>query len=104
MIPTASRVAMTFASWITAFFRASGAGMRASARGVMLAIATGFLALPVHAVEGIFVKSAMVEPVEGGWQLEAEFDIQFTQRLEEAVNRGVPLYFVVEFELSRPRW
>ena len=29
---------------------------------------------------------------------------QFSPRLEEAVNRGVPLYFVVEFELARPRW
>ena len=37
-------------------------------------------------------------------QLNADFDIQFSPRLEEAVNRGVPLYFVVEFELSRPRW
>ena len=33
-----------------------------------------------------------------------EFDITFSPRLEEAVNRGVPLYFVVEFELARPRW
>ena len=30
--------------------------------------------------------------------------MQLSQRLEEAVNRGVPLYFVVEFELARPRW
>lgn len=61
------------------------------------------LALPAFA-EGISVKSATVEAAEDGWQLDAEFDIQFSPRLEEAVNRGVPLYFVVEFELSRPRW
>jgi hypothetical protein len=54
--------------------------------------------------EGISVKSATVEAIEDGWQLDAEFDIQFNPRLEEAVNRGVPLYFVVEFELARPRW
>ena len=56
------------------------------------------------AAEGISVKSATLEAVDDGWQLDAEFDIQFSQRLEEAVNRGVPLYFVLEFELSRPRW
>ncbi|MGZ5031577.1 MAG: DUF4390 domain-containing protein [Usitatibacter sp.] len=54
--------------------------------------------------EGIAVQSASIEPDDDGWQLQAEFDIQFSPRLEEAVNRGVPLYFVVEFELARPRW
>lgn len=54
--------------------------------------------------EGIAVTNATVEQNEDGWQLNADFDVQFSQRLEEAVTRGVPLYFVVEFELSRPRW
>ena len=45
-----------------------------------------------------------VEAGDDGYQLNADFDVQFSQRLEEAVTRGVPLYFVVEFELSRPRW
>jgi hypothetical protein len=54
--------------------------------------------------EGINVRSASLEASEDGWQLQTDFDIQFSQRLEEAVNRGVPLYFVVEVEISRPRW
>jgi hypothetical protein len=58
---------------------------------------------PVHA-EGIDVKSAALVQDEDGWHVDAQFDVQFSPRLEEAVNRGVPLYFVVEFELSRPRW
>ena len=62
------------------------------------------MSVPLAHAEGIAVKSATVEPDEGGWLLDAEFDIQFSPRLEEAVNRGVPLYFVVEFELLRPRW
>ena len=48
--------------------------------------------------------SAAIENGDDGWQLNADFDVQFSPRLEEAVTRGVPLYFVVEFELSRPRW
>jgi hypothetical protein len=59
---------------------------------------------PAALAEGIEVRSATLEPDEEGWNLEASFDIQFSPRLEEAVNRGVPLYFVAEFELSRPRW
>ena len=54
--------------------------------------------------EGISIRSASLEPSEDGWQLQADFDVQFSQRLEEAVNRGVPLYFIVELEISRPRW
>jgi hypothetical protein len=68
---------------------------------VLLALLAG--APAVHA-EGIALKSAKVEAVEEGWQVDAEFDIQFSPRLEEAVNRGVPLYFVLEFEMTRPRW
>jgi len=54
--------------------------------------------------EGIGVRQASIDLAEDGWQLQGDFDIQFSPRLEEAVNRGVPLYFVVEFEISRPRW
>lgn len=38
------------------------------------------------------------------WMLSAEFDVPLTRSLEDAVRRGVPLYFVLEFELIRPRW
>jgi hypothetical protein len=54
--------------------------------------------------DGIEVRSVAIEPADDGWNLEAAFDVQFNPRLEEAVNRGVALYFVIEFELSRPRW
>lgn len=77
---------------------------RGAARAFAIAVFAMFAPQLAHAAEGISVKSATVEQGEDGWQLEAEFDIQFSQRLEEAVNRGVPLYFVLEFELARPRW
>jgi hypothetical protein len=70
----------------------------------------GFIALAFAAMapgafaEGINVQSATLVPDDDGWQVQAEFDMQFSPRLEEAVNLGVPLYFVVEFELARPRW
>lgn len=69
---------------------------------VLIAIAA---TMPAAAsAEGIAVQRAVIEPTDDGYQLEADFDIQFSGRLEEAVNRGVALYFVVEFELARPRW
>ena len=34
----------------------------------------------------------------------ADFELDLSARLEEALNHGISLYFVVEFELVRPRW
>jgi Domain of unknown function (DUF4390) len=73
--------------------------------GVYTALALLVFAAPaVQAADGITVNSSTLELTDEGWQLGAEFNIAFSPRLEEAVNRGVPLYFVVEFELARPRW
>lgn len=41
---------------------------------------------------------------DGGTVLNAEFTIDLGPRLEEAVARGVPLYFTLELEVTRPRW
>lgn len=41
---------------------------------------------------------------EDGYVLAADFNFDFNPRLEEAVAKGVALHFVVEFELTRPRW
>ena len=59
---------------------------------------------PAVAAEGISTRNAAIESAEDGYTLQADFDVNFSPRLEEAVNRGVPLHFIVEFELSRPRW
>lgn len=85
---------------------------RALARLAPRSIARAWLALALVATglpqaslaDGIDLRTATIQPADDGWQLDAVFDVQFSPRLEEAVNRGVPLYFVVEFELSRPRW
>lgn len=53
---------------------------------------------------GIEPKSAFLAPDERGQALTAEFAIDLGPRLEEAVGRGVPLYFRFEFNLTRKRW
>lgn len=74
------------------------------ALGALLLALAAFLGAAPAAAEGIVPVSARVESTEDGYRLDAEFDIQFSSRLEEMANRGVTLYFVVDFELSRPRW
>ena len=50
------------------------------------------------------VRAASLEAVEDGLVLNADFTFELSQRLQEVVANGVPLYFRVEFELMRPRW
>lgn len=54
----------------------------------------------------IDVLNVGVEPSADGeaWLLSADFALFLSLQLEEAVNKGVPLFFLVEFELLRPRW
>jgi hypothetical protein len=44
------------------------------------------------------------EPPEASWLLSANFKMELSTRLEEAVNRGLPLVFITDIEVSRPRW
>jgi hypothetical protein len=41
--------------------------------------------------------------VDGGYQLNADFSINFTPEVEKALNKGVRLDFLVEFQLVSPR-
>jgi len=50
------------------------------------------------------VKSAELRIDEGELFLSAEFDLALTPTLEEALQKGIPLHFVVEFDLTRARW
>jgi hypothetical protein len=58
---------------------------------------------PVLAEE-IEVIDARLIAAEEGAILGADFAFELGPRLAEVVTNGVPLYFVVEFELTRPRW
>lgn len=52
----------------------------------------------------IDVVDARLAASEEGLLLSADFAFELTPGLREAVQNGVPLHFVVEFELTRPRW
>lgn len=62
---------------------------------------------PLAAADRISVQSAqlhLMNDSEGAFVLDAQFDFDLPPVLEDAVNRGIALYFVVEFEVFRPRW
>ncbi len=49
-------------------------------------------------------KKAELVPDERGYAVTAEFGVQIGARLEEAVNKGVPLHFRFEIQVKRKRW
>ena len=73
---------------------------------LLFAVAFGaaFAAASVARANEIEVTDARLAATEDGVVLSADFAFELNPRLVEVVTNGVPLYFVVEFELSRPRW
>jgi uncharacterized protein DUF4390 len=75
-----------------------------------LALLSGFLAClaatlsPALRADEIEIRAAQLKAVEDGLALDADFDFDLTPRLADVVSNGVPLYFRVEFELTRRRW
>ena len=76
--------------------------------GALLLLALAMLPFVTDAAERIGVTRAELslagEGAEPGVLLDAEFDVERPYALEDAVNRGIALYFVVEFEAYRQRW
>jgi len=68
-----------------------------------LALVLALVALGA-AAEEIEIRDTRLVAAEDGIVLSADFEFDLTSRLEDALAKGVPLYFVVEFEIYRPRW
>ena len=81
--------------------RSAGASL-ARIGGAVLLVALSLLA-PIARADTIGVKSAEIRADEYAYVLNAEFDFALNPTLEEALQKGVPLYFALEFELVRPR-
>jgi hypothetical protein len=82
---------------------------RAHVRALLLAAAVALVAWvsPGVASDRIAVTGAELQLLtegEGGVALNVQFDFELPPVLEDAVNRGIALYFVIDFELYRERW
>ena len=74
---------------------------------LLAALALGGAALTVVGparADDIEVADVRLAATEDGVVLAADFAFDLNPRLAEVVTNGVPLYFVVELELTRPRW
>ena len=59
--------------------------------------------VPAHAAN-IEISRISLQGNDEGYALDADFQIELNTRLEDAIDKGVALYFEVEFELTRKRW
>lgn len=76
---------------------------RADLAVVLAAIWIAVAAAAAHA-QGIDVKRPTVTIADDQFVIDAQFSVALTPTLEDVLNKGVPLYFLFEFELIRPRW
>ncbi|MDP3440476.1 MAG: DUF4390 domain-containing protein [Azonexus sp.] len=69
-------------------------------RWLLLLVFMPFLAWTAE----IDITSPQISATDDGYALSADFNFELNQRLEEAVTKGLMLYFVADFELSKERW
>lgn len=64
------------------------------------------IAAPAAARNGdtVQIQRAELEYSDEGYRLVLNFSFELTRALEDALRRGVPLYFTTEVLLTRPRW
>ncbi|WP_245200317.1 DUF4390 domain-containing protein [Herbaspirillum sp. LeCh32-8] len=59
--------------------------------------------LPAHAAE-ITISQASIEAGDEGYRLSLAYSFELNRGLEDALSRGVPLYFTTEVQMTRRRW
>ncbi|HVE49672.1 MAG TPA: DUF4390 domain-containing protein [Casimicrobiaceae bacterium] len=69
----------------------------------LAAVLTLLVAAPAARADTIPVNNVDVRVDEDSVVLNADFDVSFNPTLEEALQKGVPLYFLLEVEILRPR-
>lgn len=71
---------------------------------VWLLLLPAVMPLPAQAGDGIEFSEASLEATDDGYLLSSRFSVDLSRSLEDALSRGVPLYFNLNVEISRARW
>jgi len=57
----------------------------------------------VAADNSLIIKTAEINSQFEAYFLNADFDLSFNDDLDEAIRKGIPINFVIEFDLKKPR-
>lgn len=71
---------------------------------LLLALALAHWPTPVHAADEVEIVQAHLELSDEGYRLSSTFAFDLNRELEDALTRGIPLYFTTDVEIIRPRW
>jgi len=69
-----------------------------------LLFSTAFVPASARAAEDVEITAVSLESTDEGYKLASSFSFDLPRGLEDAIMRGIPLYFTAEVELTRPRW
>ena len=63
-----------------------------------------FLCSSIFATDNnLTIKNAEINSQFEAYFLNADFDLSFSEDLDEAIRKGIPINFIIEFELKKPR-
>jgi hypothetical protein len=62
-----------------------------------------FACAQVFAASSLQIKSAELTSQDEFYHLDANIEVKFDKEIEEAINKGVPLSFLMEFQIVSPR-
>ncbi len=62
-----------------------------------------FSSSTIAADNSLAIKNAEINSQFEAYFLNADFDLSFNDDLDEAIRKGIPINFIIEFELKKPR-
>jgi hypothetical protein len=90
--------------FITRYCKRLSAALLLAVVAVLFSAGTVLFGAGTAHADGIQVRKAAITAVDDGYLLVADLDVRLNLALDDALHKGVPLYFVLEFELTRSRW
>lgn len=72
-------------------------------RVFLFATLLAIVSVAYAAPSNLHIKTAELVAADDGFAVNADFDVSFSNDVEAALNKGVPLSFLVEFQLVTPR-
>lgn len=70
--------------------------------GLLMAFALLNVSSIAFAASSIIINQAELQPLDDYYALSADVDIFFDEAIVEAVSKGVPLHFLIEFQVVKP--
>ena len=75
-----------------------------SGLNLLVVFCLGFLIHSSALAEGIEVTTAKLEASDDGYRVQVGFAFELGNDVRAAINEGIPVSFIAEVEINRPRW